>query len=83
MSISEPSIQGLKSTIVYIRIEKSNKNIYQKSFLAKAADYWNKLPTEAHLLKRGDKDKIKLKRLILQTHSWGGGGGGGSALSSI
>lgn len=50
-----------------IKIMKPNKNVFQKSFIYKAAENWNSLSREAHLLKADESNRDKLKMLILQT----------------
>lgn len=49
-----------------IRQETPRREVYSKSFLYKAAKYWNELPTAIHRLKQTDKDKQTLKKLTLE-----------------
>lgn len=47
-----------------LKVEKSNKSCYQKSFPYKAAKYWNSMPTAVHCITDKEKLKFELKKRL-------------------
>lgn len=47
-----------------LKVEKINKATYHKSFLYKASNYWNALPTETHCISDRDKLKTELRKAL-------------------